>query len=129
MGTRVVGSLIAVCLLIGGFMYANMQKGDERVELHGEMLGQLETLPDYATHGSLYNGWLDQHHDASFDANYTVERRGGRYGRTVSSFDSNAYLDDLFNSMAGSAAAAGYEEQAAHLRELREGLYLVEYEK
>lgn len=129
MQARLVGSLIAVCVLIGGFVFANMHKDDERVQLHDEMLEQLESLPDYATHGSLYNSWLDEHHDACFDSNYSIEHKGGRFGRTVSAFDSVGYLDDLFAAMASSATGAGYEEQADQLRFLREGMYLTESEE
>lgn len=129
MQARLVGSLIAVCVLIGGLIFANMQKDDERVQLHDEMLEQLESLPDYATHGSLYNQWLDQHHDVCFDSNYSIEHKGGRFGRTQTAFDSNGYLNDLFEAMASSAKAAGYEEQAAQLGFLREGMYLIESEE
>lgn len=85
MQARLIGSLLAVCVLICGLIFANMQTDDERVQLHDQILEQLESLPDYAMHGSLYNRWLDEHHDACFGADYTIEHRGGRRGRPASS--------------------------------------------
>lgn len=126
MGSRVAGSLIAVCLLIAGLIYMNIQKGDERVQLHDEVLAQLETLPDYAMYGSLYNQWLDENHDACFDANYSIGRHGGRYGRYESTFDSDLYLDELFDAMIHAATAAGYTDQAEQLRGLRGELSITE---
>ena len=123
---RSAGSLLAVALLVVGLIYVNMKKGDESIDMHDEILAQFEHLPDYPTHGSLYNGWLDQHHEAAFDANYTIERHGGRRGRTVTSFNDVGYLDDLFSAMATSAVQAGYKEQAEHLKHLREELTITE---
>ena len=128
MGSRAIGSLIAVGLLCVGLIAANMNRDDEAVDMHGEVLIALEALPDYNTHGSLYTTWLDQHHEWVFKEHYIIERQGGRRGRTVSYFDADAYLDQLFQEMARSAAQAGYDEQADNLKALRDELYFAEDE-
>ncbi|MFG0259409.1 MAG: hypothetical protein ACF8LK_03570 [Phycisphaerales bacterium JB041] len=124
MGSRVIGSLIAVGLLCVGLIVANMNRDDEAIDVHSEVLLALEALPDYNTHGSLYTAWLDQHHEWVFKEHYVIERQGGRRrGRTVTYFDAESYLDQLFQEMAQSAAQAGYDEQADNLKALRDELY------
>lgn len=126
MGSRVIGSLIAVGLLCAGLIYANMNRDEDAVDMHGEVLLALEALPDYNTHGSLYTTWLDEHHEWVFKEHYIIERQGGRRGRTVTYFDADSYLDQLFQEMAQSAARAGYDEQADNLKALRDELYFEE---
>ena len=126
MGSRVIGSLIAVGLLCAGLIYANMNRDEDAVDMHGEVLLALEALPDYNAPGSLYTTWLDEHHEWVFKEHYIIERQGGRRGRTVTYFDADSYLDQLFQEMAQSAARAGYDEQADNLKALRDELYFEE---
>jgi len=117
MQSRFIGTGIAVVVLIAVVGYKFVKRDDAGEEVRLQMMGYLEELPDYQTHASLYNSWFDAHHETVFEEHY---RMGSR--RVRSSFDGSAYLDDLFVAMAVDAAAAGYEDQARSLRDLRDQL-------
>ena len=123
MESRVIGSIIALALLVAGITYNNMRKDDQGLDMHEDMLALIEQVPDYATHGSLYNTWFDQNHEIAFNNNYLIEYSGGRRMRNSQvTFDGEGYLTDLFDAMATQAATEGYKEQAQNLRTLREQL-------
>ncbi|VAX38350.1 hypothetical protein MNBD_PLANCTO03-1881 [hydrothermal vent metagenome] len=122
MQSRVIGSLIALALLVAGIAFNNIRKGDQGLDMHEEMLALIEHLPDYTTHGSLYSTWFDQNHETAFNNNYTIEYSGRRMRNSQTTFDGDSYLTDLFDAMATQAATEGYKEQAQNLRTLREQL-------
>lgn len=119
MGSRLVGSLITLVIIGCLVGYRFMQKDDEAEQIRVQVMGYIEQLPDFDTHALLYTTWFDAHHETLFEQHY---RMGGR--RVASSFNGDAYIDDLFTAMAIDATAEGYTDQAALLRELGESLYL-----
>ena len=122
MQSRVIGSLIALALLVAGIAYNNMRRDDQGLDMHESMLALIEQVPDYSTHGSLYNTWFDQNHETAFNNNYTIEYSGRRMRNSQTTFDGDGYLTDLFDAMATQATTEGYKEQAQNLRTLREQL-------
>jgi hypothetical protein len=113
-GSRIVGYGVALLVASGVIWYKYSREDEYAKDCRAQMLAQLHHLPDFAEAEAYYTGLLDRHHLAAFGKHYTV---GGR--RSSSDFDSEAYLDDLFNSMAADAEAQQQKERANELRELR----------
>jgi hypothetical protein len=109
-------TLVIVLALVG---YRFMKKDDRAEEVRQQIMTHLEDLPDFETHALLYTTWFDTYHDTTFEQHFQM---GGR--RTPARFDGDEYIQDLFTAMIGEARAAGYEEQADRLRELRDSLYI-----
>lgn len=113
---KVGGIIVALLIACGIVWWKYEQKGEVGEEGHQIALVILETaMPNWATHESLYTQWLDEHHERLFDEHYRV---GSRHTRTK--FDENAYWNELFTAMAGSAKGAGYTDCEGYLLALRE---------
>lgn len=115
---RVIGYAVAIVIGIAVVGYKFSQKGDQSQQVRDEVVAILEEAPDYETHGTLYLGWLDAHHEVVFDKHHMM---GGR--RSGQSFDGGAYLEEIFDAMVADATAAGYTDQAAEIQILRQTVY------
>lgn len=113
-----LGGIVVALLIVGGIFWFKFNNKDSAgQEVHHAAILLFETLPDYNDHADDYEAYLDNHHESLFDRHY---RMGSR--RTSSSFNEDAYWNDLFTAMVIDARSDGNEELANNLAGLHQRL-------
>lgn len=106
--------IVPIVIVIAIIAYKFVGKDNLKEECKEQVWQQMHNLPDFAASQPYYYDLLAHHHEDAFDHHFTM---GGR--RTVSKFDGNAYLDELFAAMIREAKGSKHDNEAKALEELR----------
>lgn len=111
------GIVLAILFACGMVWYQYSSKGNEQAELREVAYAVFESTPNFEQHESDYEYYFELFHDETFDRHYHMGSR-----RTSSSFDEDAYWEELLASMISTAKADGKDDLAQSLTDLHKRL-------